>query len=294
MIISASRRTDIPAFYSTWLMNRIRAGFCKVVNPFNPNQKSRISLVPQDVDIIVFWTRNALPLLKHLDELDRRGYFYYFLYTVTPYENVLEGKTPALEQRIKAFVNTAHRIGRERIVWRYDPILIGTKHDFHYHEEKFKYLAEKLSQYTSRVIVSFVDYYKKTERNLAAIDEAFEHKPEEMSGFAGFINNLVECARAHEMDMSSCAETRDLQKSGILPGKCIDDEYIRRIFGQDVSHRKDPNQRKECRCVVSKDIGVYNTCIYNCRYCYATAGYEAAKRYFAQHNPDAPALGHFS
>ena len=292
MIISASRRTDIPAFYSTWFMNRIRAGFCEVANPFNPKQTSRVSLLPQDVDVIVFWTRNALPLLKHLDELDRRGYSYYFLYTVTSYGNDLEENAPPFEQRIKAFIKAAQKIGRERIIWRYDPILISTKHDFHYHEKKFAYLTEKLAKHTRRVIVSFVDFYKKTERNLAVVDEKFEHHPEAVPGFADFISNLVAIAEAHEMEMKSCAETRDLQKLGILPGKCIGDGFIRKIFDRDVSHRKDPNQRKECRCVVSKDIGAYNTCIYNCRYCYATSGYDAAKKYFVQHDPDDLALGH--
>jgi len=293
MIISASRRTDIPAFYSTWFINRIRAGFCEVKNPFNPRQTSRVSLLPGDVDVIVFWTRNALPMMQYLDELDHLGYSYYFLYTVTPYEQDLDGKNPSLQKRIEGFAKLARRIGKAKVRWRYDPIVIGSKHDFRYHEEQFFYLTERLCEFTESVIISFVDYYKKTLRNIAGLDEKFVRNPEQLSGFARFVRNLVEIAESANLQIFSCAETRDLQKFGIQPGKCIDDELILRLFDKTVSQRKDPNQRKECGCVVSKDIGAYNTCLYNCRYCYATSGYEIAKKHYARHDPDSPSLVHF-
>lgn len=294
MIISASRRTDIPAFYSRWFINRIRAGFCEVVNPFNPKQTSRVSLLPKDVDVIVFWTRNALPLMQYLDELDRLGYSYYFLYTVAPYERDLDGNSPALQKRIEGFTKLARKIGKDRVRWRYDPIVIGSKHDFRYHEERFYYLSGQLANFTESVIISFVDYYKKTMRNVAGLDEKFEQKPEELPGFDRFVRHIVEIASANKLQIFSCAETRDLQKFGVLPGKCIDDVLIQKLFGKTVSSRKDPNQRKECGCVVSKDIGAYDTCLYNCRYCYATGSAETAKKYFERHDPTSPLLVNFS
>ena len=290
MIISASRRTDIPAFYGVWFMNRIRAGYCVVVNPFNPRQITRISLRPEDVDVIVFWTKNAAPFLRYLDELDERGFAYYFLYTLTPYENAIEGNVPPVSQRIETFRRLAERIGTSRVVWRYDPILIGERHSFAWHEERFARLAGQLAGATERVIVSFVDFYQKTERNLAEIPERFVKNPEQEPEFAPFVRRLAEIAAEHRFEIQSCAEKRDLQVFGIRKGKCIDDDLIRRALGRDVPSKKDPHQRKECGCVVSKDIGAYNTCLYACRYCYATFDYATAKRQHAHHDPDSPSL----
>ncbi|NOY59121.1 MAG: DUF1848 domain-containing protein [Calditrichaeota bacterium] len=290
MIISASRRTDIPAFYSTWFINRIRAGFCEVKNPFNSRQTSRVSLLPQDVDVIVFWTRNALPLMQYLDELDRLGYSYYFLYTVTPYEHDLDGKNPSLQKRIDGFIKLARKIGRDKVHWRYDPIVIGSKHDLQYHEEQFFQLTEKLHDFTESVIISFVDYYKKTLRNMAGLDEDFVQNPEELPGFGSFVRNLVGIAKSANLQIFSCAETRDLQKFGVRPGKCIDDKLIRDVFGKVVSSRKDPGQRKECHCVVSKDIGAYDSCLYDCRYCYASSNLGAGEKRFLRHDSNSASL----
>ncbi len=249
--------------------------------------------MPQDVDVIVFWTRNALPLMQYLDELDRLGYSYYFLYTVTPYRQDLEGKNPSLQKRIDEFTKLARKIGKEKVRWRYDPIVIGSKHDFRYHEEQFFHLTEKLHHLTESVTISFVDYYKKTRRNLASVNEEFVQSPEELPGFANFVQNLVSIARSKNLQIFSCAETRDLQKFGVQPGRCIDNELILRLFGKTVSQRKDPNQRKECGCVVSKDIGAYDSCLYNCRYCYATGSFDVAKEHFERHNPKLPCLINF-
>ena len=144
MIISASRRTDIPAFYARWFMNRIREGYCTVPNPFNPNQVSRISLKPEDVDIIVFWTRYARPLMPFLNELDDRGYRYYFLYTLMNNPRALEPKSPSHKRSLNTFQNLSNRIGMEKVIWRYDPIVFTRITDPNFHKETYQHIAEQL------------------------------------------------------------------------------------------------------------------------------------------------------
>jgi len=169
VIISASRRTDIPALYHQWFMNRIRDGFCLVPNPFNRKQISRVSLKVEDVDALVFWSKNPHPMLKHLDELDRLGYLHCFLFTLNDYPSELEPALPDLEERIRTFKLLAEKIGPKRVIWRYDPIVISSISPFTFHEQRFERLSRSLSGYTGRVIVSAVSYYRKTERRLGEL-----------------------------------------------------------------------------------------------------------------------------
>jgi len=157
MIISASRRTDIPAFYAEWLMNRVRAGFCDVPNPVNPKQVSRVSLAPADVDVVVFWTRNAEPLLLHLPELDQRGFKYYFLYTVMNNPRALDPSVRGLDRATATFREVARRIGPERVVWRYDPIVVTDRTDPEFHLAQFARIRDRLDAATRRCVVSFAD-----------------------------------------------------------------------------------------------------------------------------------------
>ncbi|MFO7976344.1 MAG: DUF1848 domain-containing protein [Candidatus Hydrogenedentota bacterium] len=291
MIISASRRTDIPAFYSKWFMGRIREGFCEVANPFSPSQVSRVSLRPDDVDVVVFWTRNAAPLLPHLRELDKRGYRYYFLYTVLDYPELLEPHTPAFETRVETFRRLADTIGAERVIWRYDPIVLSTITPVEFHKETFARIAADLHKSTDRCVISFVDIYRKLTRRLRWLEQhgctIREPNPDETAELAYFISS---CAQNHGMLVQSCAETIDLTPWNIPPGQCIDDAYIGAIFGLAVDSMKDPSQRPACGCVVSKDIGSYDTCLHGCRYCYATSSEEKAQERFALHDPKAPSL----
>lgn len=291
MIISASRRTDIPAFYSRWFMNRVRAGFCEVVNPFNARQKSLVSLKPEDVDAIVFWTRYPAPLFPHLRELDDLGYNYYFQFTLTPYGRDLEIRTIRQDKLIKSFVELSRRVGPERIIWRYDPIIIGSYHTFEKHLEHFRSISESLTGFTIRVMISFADYYKKSLRNLRDVSEEFELNPESREGFPDFVSQLAEIARGCGMEIRSCAEARELEQMGIAKGACIDLDLIRRITGREINYSKDPHQRPECRCVVSKDIGAYNTCPFGCRYCYAVNDHKAALSIRSAIRPESPFLG---
>lgn len=274
MIISCSRRTDIPAAHADWLMRRLAAGYCLVPNPRNARQVSRVSLRPEDVDVLVFWTKNPEPLLPHLPALDARGYRYYFLYTLNGYDRWVEPGIPDPAARIRTFRQLADLIGPEKVVWRYDPILISGKTDFGWHRETFCRIAQDLRGFTQRTIVSLVDFYRKTERGMRELDRAgyrIVRDPAQPELLESLIPPLVTIARQAGLEIQSCAETIDLQPYGIAPGKCIDDGLVRRVFGIAVDGGKDSHQRACCQCVSSKDIGQYNTCPLGCRYCYASA-----------------------
>jgi hypothetical protein len=291
MIISASRRTDVPAFYSDWFMKRIRAGHCDVPNPFNPTQVTRVSLKPEDVDVIVFWTRNASPLLPRFKELDLKGYRYTFLYTVMNNPRAVDPRCPTLREALAAFKALSDRIGPERVIWRYDPIVFSNATNPEFHRKAYETIAKQLQGYTSRSIISVVNIYRKVRQRLSALsEEGIKLMECEGEAFGELMRFMATAARDNGMALSSCAQERDLTAYGVLPGKCIDDRLIREVFGLEVNHTKDPSQRKTCGCVVSKDIGMYDTCLYGCVYCYATKSFEKAKENYRRHDPDAPSL----
>jgi len=272
MIISASRRTDIPAFHSQWFMDRIREGYCYVANPFNKNNVTKISLKPEDIDVIVFWTKNAEPILGYIDELFQRGYKFYFQYTLNGYSKVWEPGVPDFSKSIETFIALSDKIGKERVIWRYDPIIFSNITDFEYHYNRFTEIANLLKDRVERVVISIVDDYrgamvriKRLEKLGVKLMDDFLQKRE----FGELIIQMSRCAFENGMEIYSCAEEIDLSSWGVLPGKCIDDEYIGRVFGIEINNKKDRNQRKECGCVVSKDIGMYNSCLHQCIYCYA-------------------------
>jgi len=293
MIISASRRTDIPAFYAEWFMNRIRAGFCAVPNPFNRAQVSRVSLLPEDVDVIIFWSRNPRPMFIWLDELDRRGYRYYFQYTVMDNPRSLDLKSPPIEAAVHTFQELALHVGADRVIWRYDPIVFSDETDPSFHQKTFKQIAETLSGSTRRSVISIMDVYAKARNRLNRLPSAGFHltgAQQTNEAIEDLISGLVQIASDANMEIVSCAEEFDLGQFGVRPGKCVDDEYIRRVFGIEVTPKKDPSQRKECGCVVSKDIGMYDSCLFGCQYCYATQSFDLAHRRHDEHDPLSPSL----
>jgi hypothetical protein len=293
MIVSVSRRTDIPAFYAQWFINRIRSGYCTVPNPFNASQVRRVSLLPQDIDVIVFWTRNPRPLFPYLDELDRRGYCYYFLYTLLGNPRLFDPHSPDQKAAIRTFQELSSRIGSQRVIWRYDPIVLSQITPPDYHRRTYEKIAQTLHGYTHRSVISLLDVYAKIRKRM---DDAGRRGAQLLpfdgseTWFASLMDDLAGLASTHGMQIYSCAQELDLSAHGIKPGKCIDDEYIRVVFGLDVSHSKDPGQRKACGCVLSRDIGMYDACLFGCRYCYATSSFERARRNYAQHDPRSPSL----
>jgi DNA repair photolyase len=273
MIISASRRTDIPAFYSSWFMERIREGNTLVRNPFNPSQAKTVSLRPEEVDAIVFWTRNAEPLMKNLIELDDRGYNYIFLYTITGYGTPLEKKSPPLEKALETFKKLSHEIGPEKIFWRFDPIIYASEKEEEWIASCFNQIARALRNETQRVIVSFLDFYPKVVKRLKAVEKECGFKIIELThqnNIVGKISTtLAELATTNSMEICSCAENEELASFGIQPGSCIDGQVLNRLFGTQITIEKDKSQRLQCRCTTSKDIGEYRTCHHGCVYCYA-------------------------
>lgn len=281
MIISASRRTDIPAFYGEWFINRIRAGTCVTANPFNPAQVQRLSLAPEDVDLIVFWTRDSSRFQPHLPELSDRGYHFYFQYTLTGYGIELEPNCPYWETSISTFRELSDSIGSGKVLWRYDPIIIGGRYSPDFHAANFRRLAEGLRGSTQRVTISLVDNYKKATRRMGCLLEP----PDEVCELVPMLRELVSIASENDMSIFSCCEPELADLAGISQGACIDGSYIKSELCLDISAGKDKNQRNGCKCLQSKDIGSYNTCLHGCLYCYATTSHGAAEIRHKSHDP---------
>lgn len=294
MIVSASRRTDIPAFFAPWLMGRIRAGLCEVVHPYRPGQRTTVSLRPEDVDCFVFWTRAPGGLLGYLPELRERGHRWYFQFTLLDYPAAFEPHAPGLEHRLELFGRAASATPPGGVVWRYDPIILSSATPLGFHVDTFARLAERLRGLTDRVVVSLLDVYRRAGRGLVDLGRAgiVVASPEEHESAAQeLLGSLASIAGSCGMEMQSCAEPLDLSTVGVRRGKCVDDELIRRLHGVTVSSAKDPGQRQACGCVASRDIGAYDTCLHGCRYCYATGSHERAAAAYGRHSPDRPALG---
>lgn len=284
MIVSVSRRTDIPAYFSDWFFNRLEEGFVMVRNPMNYHQVSKIPLDTQSVDCFVFWTKNPAPMMDRLYQLSQ--YNYYFLFTVTSYDNSIELNVPRKAGIIETYKKLADTIGGDRVIWRYDPILISNLVTEEYHYKYFDYIASKLQGYTNKCIISFVDNYKKCQRNLKSIgvtpiNDALIVKMSEV---------LSSIAEVHGIRLYSCAENLDLHSVGVHCSRCIDPGLITQLAGKVVAMSKDKFQRDSCGCISSIDIGAYNTCSHNCLYCYASYNLDSVKKNILRHDPASPFL----
>lgn len=285
MIISASRRTDIPTYYSEWLFNRLREQYVLVRNPMNIHQIGKINLSPDIVDGIVFWTKNPVPMFGRLSELD--NYNYYFQFTLNAYDRDVEPNIPSKNSIIiPAFQKLSQLIGREKVIWRYDPVFFNNRYTMEYHCKYFKVLAAKLGDYTEKCTISFLDLYQKTVRNTRTLkiqQETAEQQIEIMQRFS-------DVAKEYGFYIDTCAEVADFDKLGISHAHCIDKERFERIGKYQLSIGKDSNQRTECGCIASIDIGNYDTCKNGCLYCYANDSDKVVMRNIRKHNPASPLL----
>lgn len=285
MIISASRRTDIPTYYSEWLFNRLREEYVLVRNPMNIHQVGKIDLSPDVVDGIVFWTKNPIPMLDRLSELEK--YNYYFQFTLNAYGQDVEPNVPSKNDAIiPAFQRLSKEIGKDRVVWRYDPILLNKKYTMEYHCKYFRIMASKLSEYTEKCTVSFLDLYKNTARNVKPLEIQDIPTSQQLE----LMQQFAEIAKEHGIYIDTCAEAIELDDLSISHACCIDKARFERLGGCKLSVGKDPNQRAECGCIASIDIGAYNTCKNGCLYCYANFSSEAVGKNAAKHNPNSPLL----
>lgn len=287
MILSVSRRTDIPAFYSEWFMNRINEGYAYVRNPFNMNQISNVSIKPDIVDCIVFWTKNAKPLMPYLKELDSKGYKYYFQFTINPYGKDLEKNIENKEKIVETFKKLSVQIGAEKVIWRYDPIIVTDKHLTEYHFNEFLKLCNILKGFTHKVVISYMDDYRKVSKNM----KGFNIKELSEQDMYEIAKGFSDIAKANGLIIESCAEEIDLSSIGIEHGKCIDGDLIEKITGYKIINKdKRDDNRKDCGCMKCIDIGQYDSCTHNCLYCYANVNKDLASRNRKSHNPKSPIL----
>lgn len=285
MILSVSRRTDIPSFYSEWFFERLKEGFVYTRNPMNPKQISRLELSPETVDCIVFWTKNPEPMLDRLAELS--PYPFYFQFTLTSYGKDVEANLPhKKEVMLPVFQRLSEKIGRNRVIWRYDPILFTKKYTPDYHVKAFRQMAEALKGYTEKCVISFVDIYAKNRKNMQALG-TFDLPKEELEVFA---KELCESAKENGMVMASCAESIDLAHCGIKHNACIDKALIEELIGCKLNGIRDKNQRGECGCMESIDIGTYHTCGNGCVYCYANHSEAQVKENLRKYDVHSPVL----
>ncbi len=268
-VISVSRRTDIPAFYTEWFLNRVKEGYVIVPSPFNANRASAVPLDKEYVDCFVFWTKNAGPLLERIGELD--GYAYYFQYTVNRYGTDLESQVPASAE--DTLIALSKRIGAKKVIWRYDPILISDTYSVDWHIRNFRELAQKFSGHTGKCVISFLDY-----RGAGRNADAFGIRAPDEREIRRISKEFSSILHGTGIELCSCCEKIDLSEYGIAHNSCIDGELIEELTGKTHKYTLDM-QREDCGCVKCTDIGMYNTCKHYCRYCYATSNPAAAKQF---------------
>ena len=280
MLIFASGRTDIPAFYSEWFMNRIRDGFVDVRNPYYGEQVARYRLTPDVIDCLVFCTKNPSPMIRHLEELKSKKFGLYFFVTITPYEKDVEPNVPEKEQVMDSFIEMSKILGKERVCWRYDPIFIDEKYSVSFHIKSFRKMAEKLKGANERCIISFIDLYQKTKKNFP---EAKNVSEEDQKFLAQSFSRI---AFENGIKIESCAEKLDLTAYGVEQGACVSRQIIEKAAGIHlISKAGKQNLRKHCNCLPTTDIGAYNSCPHLCKYCYANYDARLVQKNFARHNP---------
>lgn len=281
MIISASRRTDIPAFFSDWFIERLRQGYALIPNPRNRNRLGKVEISPKNVDCIVFWTKNPIPMFNKLETIGNMGYPYYFQFTLTPYGKNVERHLPSKSRLIQSFIQLSERTSADRVIWRYDPIIVDDNHPISWHVEQFSKMCEKLQSYTRRCVLSFVDPYKSIANSFRALTN------NEMIQLASHLSKI---AKQQGITLSTCAENIDLSPYHITHNSCIDKDLIEKIIGIPLQAKIDKNQRAACCCIESVDIGVYDTCANGCAYCYAVSSQKTVLRRIRAHDPKAPMI----
>lgn len=282
MIINSGMRTDIPAFYSEWFLNRIREGKVLVRNPYYGDQVTEYDLTPDKVDLLIFCTKDPTPMLKHIDELKDFNQFWFV--TITPYGKDVEPFVPDKQHILDSFMELSRKVGIKNISWRYDPILITDKYSLEYHKEAFDMMAYELKGYTDNVVISFLDLYNKTIRNF---DKAREVTFAERD-FIG--EHFAKIGKDYGITVRTCLEGTELGKFGIETDGCMTKRILEKAIGCSLNPPSEKNPRRECDCLTGRDIGAYNTCPHLCRYCYANYDKETVRRNVRLHDPGSPLL----
>lgn len=282
MIINTGQRTDIPAFYTEWFVNRLKAGFVLVRNPYNPQRITRYRLDPAVVDIIGFCTKNPAPMLPHMKLLEPFGQYWYV--TITPYGRDIEPHVPGKKAVLESFRRLSDIVGLACIGWRYDPIFINESWPVERHIKAFDYMARALSGYTHTAVISFIDLYEKTKRNFPEV------RPVSTEDRIALGKAIIDIGKTYGMTIRPCAEGNDLAAYGADCSGCMTVAMYEKALGQRLKVPKTAPARSECACYLGGDIGAYNTCGHLCRYCYANYDAEVVKANMRQHDPQSPML----
>ena len=284
MIIQTGMRKDIPAFYSKWFLNRIKEGYVCVRNPYHPQQVTKYSLSPEVVDLIAFCTKNPLPMLPFLDEL--KPYGQYWFVTITPYGRDIEPNVPDKETVMEGFKELSDAVGIDSMGWRYDPILVDDKHSVEWHITEFEKMVENLCGYTKSCVISFIDIYKKVERNFRGAREVSKKDRITLG------KEFIKIAGKFGMTIRPCAEGDELTLYGADCSGCMTVNTFETALHVhlDVPKRKTNQRNGQCACLLGVDIGAYDTCGHLCKYCYANSNTELVKENMKKHNPMSPFL----
>ena len=283
MIINSGNRTDIPAFYSEWFYNRIKAGEVLVRNPYNLNAVTRYRLDPEVVDVLVFGTKNPAPMLPRLRELDAFRQLWHV--TITPYGKDIEPNVPDKHEVLKSFQELSRLVGKDHVVWRYDPVFLSERYPMEYHLRTFEAMASELEGYTGQVVISFIDLFQKTKKNFPEVREVYEPEQDALS------EAFVSIANAHGMKVVACLEDGRLARFGVDVSGCMNQKKVEDALGIRLAVSAGKGQTREgCTCLLGGDIGMYNTCTHFCRYCYANYDRETVLRNRELHDPESPFL----
>lgn len=283
MIINTGSRTDTVQYYTEWLMKRFEEGFVYSRNPMFPNKVIRYELNPKVVDCIVFCSKNYEPILPYIKTITDK-FNTYFYYTITAYGKDVEPNVPDIDESIETLIKLSSLVGRQRIAWRYDPILLTEKYTKNRHYKTFNYIAQKLSPHIDRCIFSFVEMYKKLKANMPEIILLTEKDKIEIA------KNIGAISKKYNMKIQTCATKEEYEQYGILTSGCMTAEILGNANNIKYKKLKHTGNRKNCNCIENRNIGDYDTCPNGCKYCYANQNPEIALANYKKHNPNSPLI----
>ena len=283
MIINVGGRTDIVNYYTPWLLNRLEEGYAYSRNPFARENVYKLSLKSEDVDCLLFCSKNYQPILKHIGDIDEK-YNILCNYTITAYGKDIEPKVPSINQSIKTLKRLSDIVGVNKILWRYDPILLTEKYTVEKHLETFEYMAEKISPLVYRCIFSFVDMYKKVEENMPEIIPFTDEDKVKL------LKGIGEISKKYNLYTQTCATNENYEKYGIHAAGCTTREILEQAHNVVYKNVKGTGIRENCQCIPSRDIGAYNSCLSECKYCYANRKPDIPKKVIKMHDEKSPLL----
>lgn len=283
MIINTGARTDTVQYFSKWLLNRFAEGYVLVRNPLFPNKVTRYELTPETVDCVEFCSKNYQPILKDLHKITER-FNTHFQYTITAYGKDIEPGVPSIDESIEILLELEKQVGKQRICWRYDPVLLTKKYTIERHLKTFEYMAKKLAGHVDRCIFSFVEMYKKLQFNMPELIPLSEEDKNILA------EGLGRTASRLGIFIQTCGMNGDFSRYGIHPSGCVTLEMLGKANGISFRNLKHNGTRAGCRCIESRDIGAYDTCLNGCKYCYANQSPQKAFENYKFHNENSPLL----